>query len=73
VTDLVTILRHELAKDTGDGAPRIDPFGSVVEARLEAWLTHKNEVEQGVADVGWIDRPDRQRDSGSRRRALFVR
>ncbi len=29
MTDLVTILRHELAKDTGDGAPGIDPFGSV--------------------------------------------
>ncbi|MGV0625304.1 DEAD/DEAH box helicase family protein [Mycolicibacter minnesotensis] len=36
VPDLVTILRHELAKDGVDS--KIPPFASVVEAKLAAWL-----------------------------------
>lgn len=39
VPDLVTILRHELSKDANDS--KILPFGSVVEAKLEAWLSEQ--------------------------------
>jgi len=58
VTDLVTILRHELALDDGPRGDRIDPFGSVVEARLEAWLAgqHASGVEFTEQQQWWVRR-----------------
>ncbi|MCA1706025.1 MAG: hypothetical protein LC808_23305 [Actinobacteria bacterium] len=58
VVDLVTILRHELAKDDGSAADRIDPFGSVVEARLEAWLAAQRArgVEYSDPERWWVRR-----------------
>lgn len=58
VTDLVTILRHELAKDAGDGAAHIDSFGSVVEARLEAWIADQRArgVEFSESERWWVRR-----------------
>lgn len=59
VVDLVTILRHELAKDDGAAsAQRIDPFGSLVEARLEAWLDAQRArgVEYSEAERWWVRR-----------------
>ena len=40
VPDLITILRHELSKDAGDS--KIQPFASVVESRLAAWLDEQS-------------------------------
>lgn len=48
VTDLFTILRHELAKDDSARAAsgRIPSYSAVIEQRLEAWM-HKQE-RQGI-------------------------
>ncbi|HYZ07800.1 MAG TPA: type I restriction-modification enzyme R subunit C-terminal domain-containing protein [Pseudonocardiaceae bacterium] len=56
VVDLVTILRHELAKDHGEAADRIDPFASVIEARLEAWLAAQRArgVEYSEPERWWM-------------------
>ena len=55
VPDLITILRHELSKGTGN--TKIQPFASVVEARLAAWLD--NQRRRGVTYSGpqkrWIE------------------
>ncbi len=58
VTDLVTILRHELVKDLGTPSNRIDPFSSVVEARLEAWLAGQRAagVEFTEQQQWWVRR-----------------
>jgi len=58
VVDLVTILRHELAKDHGTAADRIDPFASVIEARLEAWLAAQQArgVEYSEPERWWVRR-----------------
>jgi len=58
VVDLVTILRHELAKDHGAAADRIDPFASVIEARLEAWLAAQQArgVEYSEPERWWVRR-----------------
>jgi type I restriction enzyme R subunit len=45
VPDLVTILRHELSKESG--VEKISPFASIVQSRLEAWLTEQE--RRGVA------------------------
>ncbi|CAM3469029.1 DEAD/DEAH box helicase family protein [Mycolicibacterium frederiksbergense] len=45
VPDLITILRHELSKGTSDS--KIQPFASVVESRLAAWLAEQQ--RRGVA------------------------
>lgn len=48
VTDLFTILMHELAKDSGGGATssRIPPYSSVIEQRLDAWF--RKQDREGV-------------------------
>lgn len=40
VPDLITILRHEMSKDAGES--KIQPFASVVEARLAKWLDQQS-------------------------------
>lgn len=58
VTDLVTILRHELAKDSGHDGSRIDSFSSVVEARLETWMTGQRAlgVDFSESERWWVRR-----------------
>lgn len=59
VTDLFTILRHELVKDEDDQLPgRILPYSSVIEERLGTWLIRQE--RQGIRFTDdqrwWISR-----------------
>ncbi len=55
VPDLITILRHELSKGTGN--TKIQPFASVVEARLATWLDDQRRrgVTYSSPQKRWIE------------------
>ena len=58
VPDLVTILRHELAKDSGAGTEsKIQPFASTVEEKLAHWLSdqHRHGVDYTDRQRRWLD------------------
>lgn len=56
VPDLITILRHELTRES-DGKAKIQPFASEVETRLAAWLSEQERrgVTFSEQQLRWID------------------
>ncbi|MFT4043818.1 MAG: DEAD/DEAH box helicase family protein [Gordonia sp. (in: high G+C Gram-positive bacteria)] len=56
VPDLITILRHELSRESGDKS-KIAPFASEVETRLAAWLTEQERrgVTYSTQQLRWIN------------------